>query len=523
MHRWLFLAFLCSLCTLQASGHTPATGGSATAPLRVNVAIVGGGLGGLSTAYHLRLASISDLHIFEARKRLGGRVWTVDNPDGSRVEMGGEVIEPDETTILALLEKLRMPTTKVQRRRNIVLRTRSTPTSPATLMNPDEVADMILGSDIEGVLAASGTERSLAEAVATLPQPLQTIADLYCRDNEGLPVTLMTASSKKDVLPMIQAIGEFLHITRGMSDRDVLALSQTEELYAFRIKGGNSTLVHRLAKTSRASTHFSHHLKAIRKESDGRFKLLFQATTGMQTVYANAVVLALPLTCLRHVTIDPSVVEVTPSMRTVIKHAKYATNSKVLLPLTPKSEDAKPPVYLVDGETGVAGWPNQEHVPGAQPWMSLIASQESQPLVALNRPGYPDTATLKMVDALMPLMPEFNVRTDVPIRAHNWAMDPFAQGCWFVANAVYTDAKMIAQMNTRASSILGYHPYAQPVSGAKLVLAGEHVVFNNGTMDAAVRSGILAATHLLPTFYGIDLSSPSASSVKPATVEPRAD
>ncbi|MBM7653505.1 NAD(P)-binding protein [Neobacillus cucumis] len=58
------------------------------------IAIVGGGLAGLTCAYRLKQAGYSS-EIYEASNRLGGRCWTIRNhvDQGQIAEHGGELID----------------------------------------------------------------------------------------------------------------------------------------------------------------------------------------------------------------------------------------------------------------------------------------------------------------------------------------------------------------------------------------------------------------------------------------------
>lgn len=70
---------------------------------RPHVVIVGAGLGGLMAGY--TLARSCDVSIFEARERVGGRVWTKNKSTGI-VEAGGELIGYNHPLWLALARQL---------------------------------------------------------------------------------------------------------------------------------------------------------------------------------------------------------------------------------------------------------------------------------------------------------------------------------------------------------------------------------------------------------------------------------
>ena len=59
----------------------------------IDVAVIGAGLAGLAAAEALLRAG-RDVVVFEARERVGGRVWSRELADGSVVEMGAEFILP---------------------------------------------------------------------------------------------------------------------------------------------------------------------------------------------------------------------------------------------------------------------------------------------------------------------------------------------------------------------------------------------------------------------------------------------
>lgn len=71
----------------HATAADPDSGPSERNTQPVDVLIVGGGLSGLSTAYHLQKAGIS-YRVLELAPRVGGRVRTGRYPEGSRAEVG---------------------------------------------------------------------------------------------------------------------------------------------------------------------------------------------------------------------------------------------------------------------------------------------------------------------------------------------------------------------------------------------------------------------------------------------------
>src|SRR3954451_24979456 len=87
---------------------TPAFGAS---HVRADVAIVGGGLAGLTAARNLVKAGHSVI-VLEARTRVGGRTFNHRLPDGQAVEAGGEFVGPTQTRVLALARSVGIGTFK---------------------------------------------------------------------------------------------------------------------------------------------------------------------------------------------------------------------------------------------------------------------------------------------------------------------------------------------------------------------------------------------------------------------------
>jgi monoamine oxidase len=72
------------------------------------VAVVGAGFAGLACAVDLVRAGV-DVTVYEARERVGGRVWSDAMPDGARFERGGEFIEAGYDHMLRRAADYRLP------------------------------------------------------------------------------------------------------------------------------------------------------------------------------------------------------------------------------------------------------------------------------------------------------------------------------------------------------------------------------------------------------------------------------
>jgi monoamine oxidase len=76
----------------------------------VDVAVIGAGLAGLTTARRLLELGVGSVVVLEARDRVGGRTVNLDLPGGHVVEGGGEWIGPGQDAIAALADELGIAT-----------------------------------------------------------------------------------------------------------------------------------------------------------------------------------------------------------------------------------------------------------------------------------------------------------------------------------------------------------------------------------------------------------------------------
>ncbi|WP_075090494.1 flavin monoamine oxidase family protein [Verrucomicrobium spinosum] len=71
------------------------------------VAVVGGGIAGLTAAYRLQKAGV-EVHLYEMQDRFGGRMFTKRdfNKDGMFVELGGELVDSNHKDLIELAAEL---------------------------------------------------------------------------------------------------------------------------------------------------------------------------------------------------------------------------------------------------------------------------------------------------------------------------------------------------------------------------------------------------------------------------------
>ncbi|MCQ4312791.1 FAD-dependent oxidoreductase [Pseudomonas stutzeri] len=88
----------------------------------IDVAIIGGGLAGLTAARDLQLAGSESFVVLEARDRVGGRTLNYEVGDGNVSEVGGQWIGPGQTAVEDLARQLEVGTfPQFQEGRTVIL------------------------------------------------------------------------------------------------------------------------------------------------------------------------------------------------------------------------------------------------------------------------------------------------------------------------------------------------------------------------------------------------------------------
>lgn len=260
----------------------------------MTVGIVGLGAAGLRAAMLLERAGVR-VKLFEARHRVGGRMFTADEGGGAVYEAGGEWIDSDHLRCVDLLREFNWePSEPANWPRKLVFKGR-------------ECTDVTLWNDaLEDDLRVEAAAREMCRAVRQPPWLNDHLADLdrqvlgdFLREQTSSERGLwwVTAKYRSDEGDDPDRIGLLGWLSGYMHYLD----REGEEMSAFRFPGGASRLFDRMLRTLDADPSFGAELRRVRQDSGG-VTLVFEKGEAR----VDHVVLTLPPPALERVVFEPA-------------------------------------------------------------------------------------------------------------------------------------------------------------------------------------------------------------------------
>jgi monoamine oxidase len=296
------------------------------------VLIVGAGIAGLTAGYRLRQAGIP-VRIIEAQNRVGGRMYSLRNffADGQVCELGGELIDTNQTRIQTLAEEL-----------GIAL---------------DDLSkdDASLARELFYFDGAIRSERDVVEAFVPLAQRIKLAIsafgaepDIGYRDTPPGAETLDHVSisqwlDRTGVSGWFRRLLDVAYTTEyGVSvDRQSalnLLLMIDPEPDPFRIFGdsderyhvhaGNDIIPQTLAEKLSDAIETNTVLESIDRRADGTYACSLRRGSSSTTAAAPHVLVTIPFTMLRNVRLN---VPLPGPKRRAIAELGYGTNAKLMV------------------------------------------------------------------------------------------------------------------------------------------------------------------------------------------------
>jgi monoamine oxidase len=262
------------------------------------VLVAGGGLAGLTAARGL-IDRGADVHLIEARNRLGGRVWTVRDEgfDNIPIEAGGEFIDGDHAEIRGLVAASGLQLTVILRE------------------------GFGLALDLRGRVQLFKGQRTVwSEFKQALAKEADAFRAAECDwsssaaaliGRHSLDALLRTRGASAEVIAMVQGLRGFF-----LADPDELSALIGVELSLqpkdpghvtlSRVKGGNDRLVDKLAARKGLTVSLQLEVKRVEHDSRGVTLAVADRAGKLSTIKGDYLVMAAPAPIVRDVEFMPA-------------------------------------------------------------------------------------------------------------------------------------------------------------------------------------------------------------------------
>ena len=293
-------------------------------PAAPNIAIIGAGIAGLNAAYQLKKMGFAAT-VYEARSRIGGRMWSVDMGNGLMVDLGAELINTDHADMRALAKEFGIKLF------NRVKDVKDLPFPKETYyFNGISVSEADLVDDLRLIVAQITTDAKL------LDQDWDTYAPQFDRLSVADYLALHADKINrpyifelfKDVIrtefgvePHESSAIQLILVLPIIDGQTVELLSYSDEVYS--VVGGSDRITNALGAKLAGHICLGMRLTEIKKQAS-KFRLTF---ANKSTVDADMVIVAIPFPVLSGVVINAPLPKL---LRCFINEAKLGSNEKVL-------------------------------------------------------------------------------------------------------------------------------------------------------------------------------------------------
>ena len=433
-----------------------------------HVLVLGAGLAGLRAAQLLSDSGF-DVTVIEARSRVGGRLYTLDEVPG-HPEGGGNTIGPNYgrviSTARALGVELQTPS-RAEAMGLILGETRvdretwsesplNTLPGPLRSLTPDRLGFSLLR---DNPLKQSDAWRSAA--VAALDQPATAFSRGLGLDETALSWIDANNSygNRLDETSLLSLYRVHASISRAIAMRQP----------TFEARDGNQRIPEAMAKALPRPVVLGEQARSVRAVGS---EVIVTCESGRQ-FEGDALVCALPLPALRSLDIQPGL---PAGQKAAVDSIAYHTVTQAHFvtedPWWPERGD--PGGWWTDGPLGrIFTRRAPEGHYNLTCWINGEACDDFDRLA-------PDYARQALETAFFDLLPEARGRAE--LKAHvSWANEPLNQGTW----AIWRPGEIARY----ADALVTPH--------GRMAFAGEHTAFSNSGMEGAMESGDRAALEVM--------------------------
>lgn len=444
------------------------------------IAIIGGGIAGLTALWHLTQAGI-DARLYEARARLGGRVYTAREKGRPTLEAGAQLVNTDHADMKVLTREFGTP----------LIDRKAAPHRTMILADGKEVPEGKLASALRGIAGQIDADSvRLDQDYANVAAELDRMSFTSYLDKHAALMPdawvrhLMEATARTEygVEPGAASAIELVFNLPAINGRRIDVLSRSDERYL--ISGGSSALIDAMA--ARLRDRIQTNRRVVRVDPFGPgVRLVF---ADGKTVDAANVIVTTPASVTRKIDFR---VPLPPLWRRFIAEVGLGANMKVQAGMTARPWDkaigrggeiwqTKPGAGLASGWDGsVRGGTATGDV-----WTWFLGGAE----VAAAEVPEPGVLARKFAGQVESGIAGMTAATSAFARRTNWHRDPMAMGAYVnfrpgqltrFGRLIWTEVDGIAKA---------------PVDAGPVIFAGEHLSdAYPGYMNGAAQTGRLAA------------------------------
>jgi len=425
------------------------------------VAVVGGGLAGLTAAYRLQQLGY-DVELYEARNRVGGRVLSA-MLDGRIAELGAESINDggEGLNIRRLISEMGLEVVE-----NHLASKKTHCFVNGKLIPRPYFSQKIDEEELYALAKNAHSMGEILDALVNPEDPLHKIISLHFAGFEGAPPEKLAPVYLETLIRNLQP---------EMPD-SVFVLSS--------VLGGNSLLPLRLAATLGNRLHLGYPLVVVEKTENGSYRLQFANGEERE---ASILVLAIPCSIYEDIAFDEAVIP--PEKLAAIRKVCYGTNSKILVPfpgrktLEPCLANQRAFGWFEPGRELLTLYYTRESSRFSSDSLQATYNMELPMIQAWFGPFEPHPLRLARDEAF--------ASYEGTAVGYSWPQDPYSKGSYsYIAPGQETLLKTLRKEGDEWVKEL-----FSPLHGT-LYFAGEHATVLldvPGTMEAACESGERAA------------------------------
>jgi monoamine oxidase len=326
-------AAVAAVAALDACAPRIPSGGVTPRPDRGEspVLIIGAGIAGLTAGYRLRSAGVP-IRIIEAQNRVGGRMFSLRNffADGQVCELGGELIDTNQTHIQSLAQELGIPLDDLSKDDAVV---KDVFHFDNALHSERDVVEAFVpvARQVSAALATLGPDPEIGYRTATPAAiALDRMTITQWLDKAGVSGwfrrLLDVAYTTEYGLPVDrQSALNFLLMIDPEPD-PFRMFGESDERY--HVHTGNDTIPRTLAAKLSDAIETNTVLESIDRRADGTYACSLRRGSSSTTATSAHVLIAIPFTLLRDVRIG---VPLPAEKRRAIAELGYGTNAKLMV------------------------------------------------------------------------------------------------------------------------------------------------------------------------------------------------